>query len=73
MFMSVLNGLPAGYETIITAIDAIADEDPSFAFEKVRSRLLQEEKQSSHLNFNETQTGNYALLNLSQTIMGTKN
>ena len=44
MAMAVLNGLPAHYGTIITALDAIGDEDDSFTFEKVRSRLLQEEK-----------------------------
>ena len=44
MAMAVLNGLPARFETIITALDAIGDEDESFTFSKVRSRLLQEEK-----------------------------
>ncbi len=42
--MAVLNGLPKRFETIITALDAIGDDDPSFTFAKVRSRLLQEEK-----------------------------
>eukprot|EP00171_Calliarthron_tuberculosum_P023586 IDg23586t1 len=42
--MAVLNGLPASYETIITALDAIGDDDDSFTLDKVRSRLLQEEK-----------------------------
>eukprot|EP00171_Calliarthron_tuberculosum_P000726 IDg726t1 len=44
---SVLNGLPASYETIITALDAIGDDDDSFTLDKVRSRLLQEEKRRS--------------------------
>eukprot|EP00171_Calliarthron_tuberculosum_P005101 IDg5101t1 len=41
--MAVLNGLPERYQSIITALDAIGDEDASFTFDKVRSRLLQEE------------------------------
>eukprot|EP00171_Calliarthron_tuberculosum_P022598 IDg22598t1 len=45
--MAVLNGLPARYQPIITALDAIGDEDASFNLEKVRSRLLQEETRSS--------------------------
>ncbi len=43
----MLNGLPKRFETIITALDAIGDDDPSFTFDKVRSRLLQEEKRSA--------------------------
>lgn len=42
--MAVLNGLPSQYQPIITALDAIGDDDESFTFSKVRSRLLQEEK-----------------------------
>lgn len=42
--MAVLNGLPSRFGTIITALDAIGDDDDSFSFDKVRSRLLQEEK-----------------------------
>ncbi len=45
--MAVLNGLPKRFETISTALDAIGDDDPSFTFDKVRSRLLQEEKRSA--------------------------
>lgn len=45
--MAVLNGLPDRYQPIITALDAIDDEDDSFTLDKVRSRLLQEEKRSS--------------------------
>ncbi len=45
--MAVLNGLPPRFETIITALDAIGDDDASFTFDKVRSRLLQEERRSS--------------------------
>eukprot|EP00171_Calliarthron_tuberculosum_P010547 IDg10547t1 len=45
--MAVLNGLPEHYQPIITALDAIGDERDSFTLEKVRSRLLQEEKKAS--------------------------
>eukprot|EP00171_Calliarthron_tuberculosum_P000991 IDg991t1 len=41
--IATLNGLPSSYGTIITALDAIGDDDDSFTFDKVRSRLLQEE------------------------------
>ncbi len=44
MAMAILNGLPKRYQTIITALDPIGDDDPYFTFDKVRSRLLQEEK-----------------------------
>ncbi len=47
MAMAVLNGLPPRFETIITAHDAIGDDDASFTFDKVRSRLLQEERRST--------------------------
>ncbi len=47
MAMAVLNGFPPRFGTIITALDAIGDDDPSFTFDKVRSRLLQEEKRSA--------------------------
>lgn len=42
--MALLNGLPPRFGTSITALDAIGDEDDSFTFDKVKSRLLEEEK-----------------------------
>ncbi len=45
--MEVHNGLPKRFETMITALDAIGDDDPSFTFDKVRDRLFQEEKRSA--------------------------
>ncbi len=45
--MAVLNGLPKRCEKIITALNAIGDDDPSFTFDKVRSTLLQDEKRSA--------------------------
>ncbi len=44
MDMVVLNGLPSRFETIITALDAIGDDDPSFTFDKVRSRLYRKRR-----------------------------
>ncbi len=38
--MAVLNGLPPRYETVITALDGIGDDDPSFTFEKVRETVV---------------------------------
>lgn len=45
--MAVLNGLMQRFGTIITALDAIGDADDSFTFDKVKSRLLQEEKRTT--------------------------
>ncbi len=45
--MVVLNGLPKRFETIVTALGEIGDDDPSFTFDKVRSRRFQEEKRSA--------------------------
>ncbi len=42
--MAVLSGFPSRFGTIITALDVIGDDDPSFTIENVRSRLLQEKK-----------------------------
>ena len=47
MAMAVLNGLPSSFQTLITALDAIGDEDPTFTFDKVRSLLLQEERRAA--------------------------
>ena len=66
MAMAVLNGLPSSFRTLITALDAIGDDDPSFAFDKVRSRLLQEERRTSMLrNSSHTSQQASALVNLS--------
>lgn len=45
--MAVLNGLPPRFGTLITALDAIGDEDETFTFDKVKSRLLQEERRAT--------------------------
>eukprot|EP00171_Calliarthron_tuberculosum_P002836 IDg2836t1 len=61
--MAVLNGLPAKYQPIITALDAIGDEDASFNLEKVRSRLLQGETRSSLRNGHAPRNSNTTLFN----------
>ena len=37
--MAVLNGLPARFETLIVALDALGNEDEMFALDFVKSRL----------------------------------
>ncbi len=61
--MAVLNGLAKRFETIITALDAIGDDDPSFTFDKVRSRQLQEENRSAMRSAAGSAVDNTALFN----------
>ncbi len=61
--MTVLNGLLKRFETIITDLDAIGDDDYSFTFDKVRSRLLQEEKRSAMRSAAGSAVDNTALFN----------
>ncbi len=68
MAMAVLNGLPPRFETIITALDAIGDDDASFTFDKVRSRLLQEERRSSMRGKSKKTESELALLNRPQDL-----
>jgi len=65
MAMAVLNGLPKSFRTLITALDAIGDDDPSFTFDKVRSRLLQEERRSIMLTSSRPASQSSALINQS--------
>ena len=44
--MAVLNGLPARFESLIVALDAVGSEDKMFSLEFVKSRLLQEEQRA---------------------------
>lgn len=44
MAMTTLNGLPVQYEILITALDALGDENKSFTLDTVKSQLLQEEQ-----------------------------
>ncbi len=64
--MAVLNGLPPRFETIITALDAIGDDNASFTFDKVRSRLLQEERRSTMRTKSTKTESELALLNRSK-------
>eukprot|EP00171_Calliarthron_tuberculosum_P022308 IDg22308t1 len=47
MTMTVLNGLPHRYSSIIIALDAIGDDHESFSLDTVHSRLLKAEKRSN--------------------------
>ena len=44
--MHAQNGLPASYESLIVALDALGNDEKCFTFELVKSRLLQEEQLS---------------------------
>lgn len=45
--MAALNGLPSTYESLIVALDALGNDDMSFIFDFVKSRLLQEEQRAN--------------------------
>ncbi len=45
--MAALNGLPSNYESLIVALDALGNDDDTFTFDLVKSRLLQEEQRSN--------------------------
>eukprot|EP00171_Calliarthron_tuberculosum_P006086 IDg6086t1 len=47
MAMALLNGLPDRFDTLISALDALGNEDKIFTFEFIKSRLLQEEQRAS--------------------------
>ncbi len=44
MDMAVLNGLPKRFNNLISALDALGNENETFSLEFVKSRLLQEEQ-----------------------------
>eukprot|EP00171_Calliarthron_tuberculosum_P023184 IDg23184t1 len=46
MAMALLNGLPDRFDSLISALDALGNEDKIFTFEFVKSRLLQEEQRA---------------------------
>ena len=45
--MAALNGLPSSYESLIVALDALGNDDDTFTFDLVKSRLLQEEQRAN--------------------------
>ncbi|CDF40427.1 unnamed protein product [Chondrus crispus] len=47
MAMAVLNGLPARFEALIVALDALGNEEKIFSLDFVKSRLLQEEQRAN--------------------------
>ena len=46
MAMAALNGLPVIYERLTVALDAVGNDEKSFSFDIVKSRLLQEEQRA---------------------------
>lgn len=55
MATAALNGLPLSYESLIVALDALGNDNDTFTFDLVKSRLLQEQQRSfqRHPKFNE--------------------
>ncbi|CDF34864.1 unnamed protein product [Chondrus crispus] len=47
MAMAVLNGLPARFQALIVALDALGNEEKIFSLDFVKSRLLQEEQRAN--------------------------
>eukprot|EP00171_Calliarthron_tuberculosum_P007797 IDg7797t1 len=47
MAMALLNGLPENYDSLISALDALGDNDQIFTFEFLSSRCEQEEQRQS--------------------------
>ncbi|CDF39842.1 unnamed protein product [Chondrus crispus] len=60
MAMAVLNGLPARFEALIVALDALGNEEKIFSLDFVKSRLLQEEQRA---NMKSTSSQTSALVN----------
>ena len=60
MAMAVLNGLPARFESLIVALDALGNEEKMFTLEFVKSRLLQEEQRTA---MKDSQSRGSALIN----------
>ncbi len=44
MTMALLNGLPQEYNALISALDAVEDDNAEHAWEFVKSRIMQEEQ-----------------------------
>lgn len=61
--MAVLNGLPARFESLIVALDALGNEDKTFSLDVVKSRLLQEEQRANMKDANITKSHEPALIN----------
>lgn len=63
MAMAVLNGLPARFDGLIVALDALGNEDRLFSLDFVKSRLLQEEQRAGMRHESHARARNSALLN----------
>jgi len=60
--MAVLNGLPTKYEGLIVALDALGNDDTTFSFELVKSRLLQEEQRAEERSKSENRNSDSSAL-----------
>ena len=63
MAMAVLNGLPARFESLIVALDALGSEDKMFSLDFVKSRLLQEEQRAEMKDKPSSSPKDLALMN----------
>ena len=63
MAMAVLNGLPARFDSLIVALDALGNEDKDFTLDFVKSRLLQEEQRAGMRDGESSKSKNAALVN----------
>ena len=63
--MAALNGLPSAYESLIVALDAVGNDEKSFTFELVKSRLLQEEQRAMERETTDNGSKSSALVGVS--------
>ena len=61
--MAVLNGLPARFESLIVALEALGSEDKMLSLEFVKSRLLQEEQRAEMKDRPSSSNKDSALMN----------
>ena len=64
--MAALNGLPASYESLIVALDALGNDKTVFTFDLVKSRLLQEEQRATEREMSESIIKPSALVGVSE-------
>ena len=70
--MAVLNGLPARFESLIVALDALGSEDKMFSLEFVKTRLLQEEQRAEMKNKTSSSNKDSAFMNCVPSAGSTK-
>ena len=66
--MALLNGLPDRYHALISALDALGDEENTLSFNHVKGRVIQEEQRISMRNLESTAKTESAALVSQQSI-----